>query len=404
LTETDAGVGARGALPAGVRTLAVAETLAWAGLYYSFPALLPHWERALGWSKTTLSGAFTLALVASAIGAPFAGRLIDRGYGRHLLAGSTLAGGVCFAGLAAVEQVWQFYLLWAGVGLAMAGALYEPCFAHLTHCFGAGARRAITTVTLVAGFAGTLSFPSAHLLAERFGWRGAVLGMAVVVCLVATPLVWHGARLGAAGSPGTPERRPAPASGGLGPVLRRPAFWLLAFAFALVALTHGVLVTHLLPLLGERGVAPGTAVLVASLIGPMQVLGRIVMLSFERRVSIDVVCAASFGCMMLGAALLYGVAALPLLAFVWVVVHGSGYGVTSITRPVVTAEHLGRAGFGAISGAQATLFMGASALAPTLAALLWESGGYDRVIVTCGFLAFGALASFLVATRQRRAG
>ena len=96
---------------------------------------------------------------------------------------------------------------------------------------------------------------------------------------------------------------------------------------------------------------------------------------------------------------MYGVAAVPLLAFLFVAVHGSGYGVTSITRPVVTAEHLGREGFGAISGVQASVFMGASALAPTVAALLWGLGGYDVVIMTCGALALGALASFLLAAR-----
>ena len=41
--------------------LAVAETLVWAALYYSFPALLLEWERNLGWSKTELAGALTLA-------------------------------------------------------------------------------------------------------------------------------------------------------------------------------------------------------------------------------------------------------------------------------------------------------------------------------------------------------
>ncbi len=50
--------------------LAVAETIVWAALYYSFPALLPEWEAELGWSKTELSTAFTLALVGSARLAP----------------------------------------------------------------------------------------------------------------------------------------------------------------------------------------------------------------------------------------------------------------------------------------------------------------------------------------------
>ena len=47
--------------------LAIAETIVWAAMYYGFPALLPAWERDLGWSKTELSLAFTLSLVVSAV-------------------------------------------------------------------------------------------------------------------------------------------------------------------------------------------------------------------------------------------------------------------------------------------------------------------------------------------------
>src|SRR3546814_7286445 len=73
--------------------LALAGTLVWAGVFYIFPALIAHWEADLGWSKTTVSGAFTAALVTSALCAPLAGRMIDAGHGRRLLiAGATVAG------------------------------------------------------------------------------------------------------------------------------------------------------------------------------------------------------------------------------------------------------------------------------------------------------------------------
>ncbi|MBT6826214.1 MAG: MFS transporter, partial [Rhodospirillales bacterium] len=62
--------------------MAIGETIVWASFYYLFPALLPEWERSMGWSKTELSGAMTLALLTSALLAPFAGRLIDHGYSR----------------------------------------------------------------------------------------------------------------------------------------------------------------------------------------------------------------------------------------------------------------------------------------------------------------------------------
>ena len=66
---------------------AIAETLVWACYYYSFPALLPTWEMDLGFSKTTLTGAFTLSLIVSAVLAPMAGRQIDHGRGRLVFAG-----------------------------------------------------------------------------------------------------------------------------------------------------------------------------------------------------------------------------------------------------------------------------------------------------------------------------
>jgi MFS-type transporter involved in bile tolerance (Atg22 family) len=78
-----------------VWSLAVAETIVWAALFYSFPALILEWERDMGWSKTALSGALTLALVVSALLAPVVGRLIDHGYARFVFPGCALWGAIC---------------------------------------------------------------------------------------------------------------------------------------------------------------------------------------------------------------------------------------------------------------------------------------------------------------------
>ncbi len=112
--------------------LAIAETIVWAAMFYSFPALILVWERDLGWSKTELSGALTLSLVAAAVLAPVVGRLIDHGLGRFVFTGCALLGAVLLALLSRVTELWQFYLIWFGLGVAMSGALYEACFAVLT--------------------------------------------------------------------------------------------------------------------------------------------------------------------------------------------------------------------------------------------------------------------------------
>jgi len=360
--------------------LAIAETIVWAAMFYSFPALILVWEHDLGWSKTELSGALTLSLVVSAVLAPVIGRLIDHGLGRFTFTGCALLGAVLLALLSRVTTLWQFYLVWFGIGVAMAGALYEACFAVLTRAMGTGAKRAITLVTLIAGFAGTVSFPTAYVLVGFVGWRGAVLSFAVAVALVAAPLIWRGARL-AEESRESDTHPTSLKTREVLLVLRRTTFWLLAISFAMIALEHGVLLTHLLPLLDERGIHGETAILAASMIGPMQVAGRLAMMAAERHVSILAIAAASYIALGIAALSLLGTSSIPTLLVGFVLFQGSGYGVTSIVRPVVTAEFLGRANFGVISGLLALPFITATAAAPTVAAFVWERGGYDRVIM-----------------------
>jgi len=394
----------------GVWALAVAETMVWAGTLYIFPALLLHWEADLGWSKTTLAGAYTLAVLISAAAAPLAGRLVDAGHGVRLLTLGTVAAGLLLALLAAVEQVWQFYVVWAGIGVAAAACLYEPCSAFLVRNQGTNARRVLTLITLVTGFASAVAFSGANLVAELWGWRASVLVFGGMMLVLAAPLFLFGARDADRGQ--TAESKAGEARGGqdrsgsgaLHAALRRPAFWLLAASFSMIALAHGILITHLLPMLDERGVPHGLAVLAASGIGPMQVAGRLAMMTVERRVSMNAVCFLSFALMAAGAVALIAAGASPALLAVFVVLHGAGYGVTAITRPVVAAAVLGRDGFGAISGAIALPFITASAIAPTLAAAVWSVGGYE--VVRWGILGLLAITAtcfaLAIASSRRR--
>ena len=395
-----------GSLRRDVVPLALAQTIVWAAMYYAFPALLPEWERDLGWSKTEISGAFTAALVVTAVLAPMAGWLIDRGAARLIHPGGAALGALMLAGLSQVTELWQFYAVWIGIGLAMSVCLYEACFAIITVTVGSQARVAITTVTLFAGFAGTLSFPSAHYLTGLFGWRGAVLVFAGAVAGLAIPLMLVGLRRlerhraveeAVEETPGDAAGR---AAGRIG-MTRRPAFWLLGFAFGTIGLVHGSVLSHLLPILADRGIGAATAVLAAAMIGPMQVLGRVVMVATERRVNIFGVAMACYLGMAVGCAALLMADVAPWLVAVFVVLHGAAYGTASIVRPVLTAEVLGRRRFGVISGMLAIPFMGGFAIGPTAAALLWEAGGYDLVVGLAVGAALAGLGAVVVAGRVR---
>ena len=383
--------------------LAVAETIVWAAMYYAFPALLPEWERDLGWSRTELSVAFTLSLLVSASLVPVAGRLIDRGLARTIFTGGAVLGAALLALLSAVTELWQFYCIWIGLGVAMSGTLYEACFAVLVRSTGDRARRAITIVSIVAGLAGTVSFPSAHLLSAAFGWRGAVLAFAAAVCLVAVPLIRSACRRAEAQAPMHAPDPSASAAQALA-VTRIPAFWLLATAIFLAALDHGMLVSHVLPILDDRGIGAGLAVIAASFIGPMQVAGRLVLMAADRLATTLVASTACFAMMAVAGMCLLHASSAPALVIGFVVLQGAGIGIASVMRPVVTAELLGRRNFGVVSGLIGLMHMGGYAIAPSVSALVWASGGYDRVIILAVAAAVVAVAALLAAWRAARSG
>lgn len=388
----------RGKLWVAVLPLAVAETLVWAAFYYSFPALLPAWEADLGWSRAELSGAFTGALVLTGLLAPRAGRVIDRGAGGVMFLGAMAAGALLLVALAAVRELWQFWAVWLALGVVNAFCLYEATFSIITTTTGAAARRAITQVTLVAGFAGSVSFPAAWALSQALGWRGALLVFAAVIVVVALPLASLGLRLLAAHAE-DPATKPQNTGREGREAMRKPAFWLIGFGFAVVGLTHGMVITHIRPIMDSRGVAEGVGVLVASMIGPMQVLGRVIMVSAQNRVDIHGAAAACFVGMAAGALALLFATGSPVLAVGFVVPYGAAYGVISIVRPVVTAELLGRAGFGTIAGMLAVPYMLGSAAAPSVAALIWQAAGYDMVIAFGIALLLAGLAAVRLARR-----
>ena len=378
--------------------LAIAQTLIWACIYYSFPALLLHWEASLGWSRVDLTGAVTLAILMSASCSPLYGRLIDAGKGAQMMTAASAFGGLCMMGLSLVTELWQFYLLWAVIGVCMAGSLYEPCFALLTRARGAEAKRSIIFVTLVAGFAGTISFPVAHGLVQAFGWRSAVLCFGMTAILIVAPLMWFGAgaveKAGAHRHAGNPHLLPAEPS-----FLSSPVFWCLAIGFGLIAIVQGVTLHHLLPILSERSLHPDVAVMAISFIGPMQVAGRLTMIVAERRVSIHGIALACFGLIGLSIMALIVAGATPALLIAFVILFGGSYGVVSIVRPVIARSLLGERQFGAKSGGLALVYLVGAASAPFLGSLVWGLGGYRLVLPGLVVLAGTGLLLYNLAHR-----
>ena len=370
--------------------LAVGQTLTYAALYYAFAALLPDLEIATGWSKAQLAAGPTCAFLVTAVLTPFTGRLVDRGWGGELLIWMPMLGAVALVGLSFTQTPYAWVAGWLVIGVAQAGSFYETCFAFLTRRLGDGARGAITKVTLVAGFASTLSFPLGHAIGRAFGGQAALAAFAVLIVLGSVPVNMLGvARLRRL--QGAKVARPEAEPGVLAAAVRKPAFWAMAAIFGLTYVTHSVLITYALVLFEDRGAPEAMAVLAASCIGPAQVAGRLGLLLNEARVDNGRAMVWSLAAIVLASGLLWAAGIEPLLIFAFAVMQGVGIGLCSILRPVLLAQMLGRRGFGAISGAVAVAPILGTAVGPVFGAMLLVNGGFTAVYAACLAMSFAAL-------------
>lgn len=360
--------------------LAVAETLAYACFYYIFAALIVAWQADLGWERTVLAAGPTLSIILAAGLAPVMGRLVDAGKGPEVMASGALIGAGALVLMSLAQTPRTYLMAWGLMGLAQAACLYEVCFAFLIRRLGEHARPAITRVTLVAGFAGTIAFPAGAALSESIGWRGAVIVAACVAGFVLLPLyVAAGRVIRAAGLPviATAEAD----RGALGRALGRMQFYLLAVIFALVSLNHWMVVNFAVPIFLDRGAGQAMAVLAASTVGPAQVAGRLILFRFEARLGTGFTTLICLAGMAIGTGTLWLAGLAPGLIFVFTAVQGGAIGVMTILRPVLIATVMGPGGYGAIAGAIQMPALLAGAAAPLVGAVMLAGPGVPGLLV-----------------------
>lgn len=365
--------------------LGITQTITWGIVYYGFTVFLPVLEADRGWSRGQMSGAFSIAMLLSGLGAAPVGRWLDARGPRVLMTVGSIAATVLMLALSQVQTLLQYYVVWALTGIVMSTVLYEPAFAVVTAWFERHRARAITAVTLMAGFASTIFMPIEAWLIELQGWRPALVTLAAF--LAVTTILPHALLLRRRpedigehldGDPPAPGESDKPASGRAGrpPVsvsaaIAEPAFRWLAVAFSLSTIVNIAIGVHLVAYLQDRAFDPGFAATATGLIGAMQVAGRIVLMLLGERLPLRVVSAVVLAIQPLSiVVLLLAPSVAGVFAFIFL--FGTMKGALTLIRPSVVVALYGRARYATMAGALAAFVMGATALAPISAGAAFD--------------------------------
>lgn len=376
-----------------ILALGTTQTLAWASSYYLPAILADPIGRDLGVSSNWIFAAFSASLVIAAVIGPRVGRQIDLVGGRQVLSISnlTLAAGLALLGCA--TSIPMLVMAWLLLGAGMGLGLYDAAFGALGRIYGDKARRPITGITLLAGFASTVGWPLTAWGLDTIGWRDTCLAWAAAHILIGLPLNFFML-------PAVRDAKTAVAAAVKPRIPIDRTMILLAFAFAAAWSVTGAMAAHLPRILEAAGATTLQAVAAGALIGPAQVLARIVEASLLSRyhplVSTRLACLAH----PLGAAIL--ALAGGGAAGVFAIFHGAGNGILTIARGTLPLAMFGPQNYGyrlGLIGAPARM---AQAAAPLAFGLLIDSMG-SRVLIVSSALSLAALAALALLRPQRPA-
>lgn len=366
------------------------------GVYFSFGIFYPPMVQEMGWTRTEVTGAFSISLATYSIAAVPMGFLVDR-FGPRV---AVIVGGLFFgAGVwlgSRVDQPWQLYVLYGIIIASGMGAAYVPLVSTVTRWFDRYRGLAVGIASLGSGAGTFFVTPLIAQLLLATNWRtayavsGITAGAAIVVFGL---LLWRdpaGAGLKPYGfrplPPGMSQPPAASRSVSVGQALRTPGFWVQSAMYSFW--WFGSLIVYVLGVdfMLSRGASPALGALFLTVIGLGNAAGKVVWGILSDRLGPR---QSFYWATLLELGMLIGLIVIrePILLIVTAAVFAFGFGGGSPQLPTLTAELFGSRSLGLIFGLIFAIIGIVGALGPVLGGFFYDaSGSY-----TPGLIA-GALA------------
>lgn len=340
--------------------LGLTQIIGWGSGFYLPAILAVPISLSIGISTETFFWAFTLSLLVSGLLGPQVGKFIDRLGGRKVLPFGTLAFAIGLALLATATSTPQLFIAWVFMGIGGSMGNYDAAFATAVNFFGNKSNGVIAGITVFAGFSSTISWPLTQALFEAFGWQVAVWAWFALHILIALPLHLT--------IPRSVRREVPDLTGPIRKLMKNrfriePLLIVFALLFALEGFIVSAVNTTLPFMLGELGASVELALIASVVLGPSQVMARVVLVAMGSWATPLRVATISIVAHPLGVAAIWIFGEQGLLAFV--ILHGIGVGLNPFIRGSLPLLFYGPDRFGQRQGRVMMLSKIVSAFSPT---------------------------------------
>lgn len=266
----------------------------------------------------------------------------------------------------------------------MALGLYEALFAALGAQYGERAGGAITGITLISGFATTLTWPAVAFAIEHLGWRTTCNAYGVMLLVTVAPLYLlvlpRGMR----------TIVKSHVKGDENTQIDPRIYNLLTTVFTLGAVIMTAMSVQLISLLQGQGYTLSAAIGLSALLGPSQVGSRILQIFSRKRHPIWTTLIS----VVFVAIGLFLVTVAPGLTAIGLVLYGAGNGLRAIVRGLLPLTLMSPQQYVLLMGRMARPSLIGQALTPICGGYLLQVWGAESVLV--GLSSLALLNVFLV--------
>ena len=389
-------------LPVPIHTLGISQIIAYGFMFYVFAQIKVPLAEMLGVTPADILIGLTIALLIQAGIAPIVGAWVDYYGALRVMAVGLITGAVSIVIMAFSSVYWGFLLAMMLLGLGFSMSCYEVAFSAAVQMNEPSARRNISLITFYGGVASTLTWLSVAPLLSRFGLFHSLILMALLLVVMA---VWIG-RMGLGmAMPGrmAPDTPAIPFRWTELTRNEKVALMTLASASCLEYMSFAGITLMLIHWYFERFADLGLAVILASVYGPFQVVGRVLEMRFGARHDARITAMLAFA-MVPAALVLIQFSSLPLVVL-GMAMFGMGHGVLTVSFGFITNMYFRAAVYGRAKGWITTPRALGMAIGPSVAGYIYATGGsalFFMAMILLALLAWGVF--FMILTIRPREG